>query len=462
MRYYLLVQIESKPLYEHSEPMTYQQTIDYLFAATPLFEQQGGVAYKPGLERMLAMAEAIGNPHNAQGIRYIHVGGTNGKGSTSCTLAAIVKAAGYRTGLFTSPHLVDFRERIRVDGVPITQNYVIDFVARVKPLIEEFKPSFFEFTTLMAFDYFAQQKVEVAIIEVGMGGRLDCTNIISPLLSIVTNISIDHTQFLGNTLALIAQEKAGIIKSNTPIVLGEVASPEVSDVFRDKALQLSAPLYIAEKNDLVKNITSTQQGITLVTLPWGKIHFALAGVAQEKNARTLLSALDVITKHQLLNLSQEAIAYGFEHVVESMHLLGRWQRVATQPDTYLDTGHNEAGIRNVVAQLRKESYQKLHIIFGMVTDKDWITVLGLLPQDAHYYFVTPDSGRALLATSLAQEAAQRGLIGNPYPSIEAACIAAQNAASPRDLIYIGGSNYVVAQALQKCFPEIIEKELFTK
>ena len=434
--------------------MTYQQTIDYLFAATPQFEQQGGSAYKPGLERVLAMAEAIGSPHLGTGVRYIHVAGTNGKGSTSSTLAAILSAAGYRTGLFTSPHLVDFRERIRIDGVPIEECAVVDFVERTRPLIERFSPSFFELTTLMALHYFAAKKVDVAIIEVGMGGRLDSTNIITPELSIVTNISLDHTQFLGSTLEEIAGEKAGIFKPHVPALVGE-ANASLRVVFRAKAELLDAPLYFAEDSDVLQDAEPDRGGWLLHTRDYGTLWGELGGAAQRLNARTILAALAILTCRSF-QIPRAAVEEGFAHVVERSHLLGRWQKVASQPATYCDTGHNEAGIRLVVEQLKQEQYQTLHIVFGMVADKDWHSVLRLLPASAHYYFVQPTSDRALSSEELAQEARYIGLEGAVFPSIEEGCKAAQKAALPQDLIYIGGSNYVVAEALKKCYPHTLE------
>lgn len=434
--------------------MTYQQTIDYLFAATPQFEQQGGSAYKPGLERVSAMARAIGNPHLSPGVRYIHVAGTNGKGSTSSTLAAILSAAGYRTGLFTSPHLVDFRERIRVNGVPIEEAEVIDFVERTRPLVEQFAPSFFELTTLMALDYFAAKAVEVAIIEVGMGGRLDSTNIITPELAIVTNISLDHTQFLGSTLEAIAGEKAGIFKPNVPALVGE-ASASLRSVFRAKAEQVSAPLYFAEDSNELQYAEPCRGGWSLHTRHFGVLWGELGGMAQRLNARTILAALNILT-HQSFQIPSSAVEVGFAEVVERSHLLGRWQKVASSPNTYCDTGHNEAGIRLVAEQLKQESYHALHIVFGMVADKDWRTVLRLLPPTAHYYFVQPTSERALPVQELAQEAHTLGLQGSIFPTIAEGCLAAQNAALPQDLIYIGGSNYIVAEALKKCYSHTLE------
>ncbi len=436
--------------------MTYKQTIDFLFAATPLFEKQGGSAYKPGLERVLAMAEVIGNPHQAEGIHFIHIGGTNGKGSTSSTLAAVLSASGYRTGLFTSPHLVDFRERIRIDGTPISPEFVVDFVERVHPLVARYSPSFFELTTLMALDYFVHQKVEVAVIEVGMGGRLDSTNIITPDLAVVTNISLDHTQFLGNTLEEIASEKAGIFKRDVPALVGE-ASESLRKVFRSRSEAVACPLFFAEDQGLLLRVESDPQGgLLLDTRDYGSLWGQLGGCAQQINARTILAAIDVLVHQLHYKISQEAVREAFAHVVERMHLLGRWQKVSEEPTTYCDTGHNEAGIRLVVEQLRHEQYRDLHIVFGMVVDKDWHSVLRLLPKSAHYYFVQPESERALSAHDLCEEARALGLRGEVYPSIEEGCRQAFAEAHSDDLIYVGGSNYVVADALRTCFPHVLE------
>lgn len=433
--------------------MNYEETIAYLFAATPRFEMVGRSAYKPGLERVVEMAAAIGNPHKR--LHCIHVAGTNGKGSTSSTLAAVLHAAGLRVGLFTSPHLVDFRERIRVGGHPISQEYVVDFVSRTRPLIEQLAPSFFELTTLMAFEYFAHEACDVAVIEVGLGGRLDSTNIIEPLLSIVTNISLDHTQFLGNTLPEIAHEKAGIFKPETFALVGE-ASPELKELFRQEADAHRAHLHFAEEHTAGTTMRPVPGGWQISSPEWGSIFFALAGAAQQYNARTILAALSLLRECTSWRIDAKAVAEGMAHVAESMKLLGRWQTVEKAPRIILDTGHNEAGIAQNVKQLEAETFDSLHVVFGMVEDKDRTAVMRLLPTTAHYYFVMPKTERAVQAVTMQQEAGDLGLKGESYPSVAEAIAVAKRAATNRDLIYVGGSNYVVAAAIEEVYPHLVE------
>lgn len=436
--------------------MSYQETIDFLFSSVPCFQQQGGIAYKPGLERVLAMAEVMGNPHLA--FRSIHVGGTNGKGSTASTLAAILVASGYKTGLFTSPHLVDFRERIRINGIPVSKDFVVDFVNKARPLLEKYSPSFFEITTLMAFSFFAEQKVDVAIIEVGMGGRLDSTNIIHPELSIITNVSKDHTQFLGTTLPEIAFEKAGIIKKRTPVVIGE-AEGEVQTIFENNAKEKSAPIYFAEKAQVLLFCEDKPDGLLLKSRDYGSFHAQLGGAAQHLNARTILTTLSVIKEREILSIPEAAVHEGFATVIEKSGLLGRWQQLSSTPQIFCDTGHNEAGVALVVQQIARQKYNHLHIVFGMVADKDWQKVLSFLPKEAFYYFVTPPSERGLPNDTLADYAQQIGLKGCSYPTIAEGFLAAKGNAQPSDLIYIGGSNYVVAEVLQNFFSQILQTNL---
>lgn len=432
--------------------MSYQETIDFLFSAVPCFQQQGAVAYKPGLERVLAMAEVMSNPHLS--FRSIHVGGTNGKGSTASTLASVLSASGYKTGLFTSPHLVDFRERIRINGVPVGEDYVVDFVDKARPLLEKYAPSFFELTTLMAFSFFAEQKVDVAVIEVGMGGRLDSTNIIRPELSVITNVSADHTQFLGMTLPEIAFEKAGIIKKDIPVVIGE-AEGEVRTVFAQRAQEESAPIYFAEESGALLSCEDRANGLYLHTSKYGSFPAQLGGAAQHLNARTILTALSVIAERNLFTIPLEAVHDGFASVIERAGLLGRWQQLSMTPQIFCDTGHNEAGIALVVQQIARQKYTHLHIVLGMVSDKEWQKVLSLLPQEATYYFVAPPSERALSASVLKDYALQIGLKGESFPTISDGFLTAKSKAKPDDLIYIGGSNYVVAEVLRDFFPQLL-------
>ena len=393
-----------------------------------MFQQVGSSAYKEGLENTLALDEHFGHPH--RNFRTIHVAGTNGKGSCSHTLAAILQEAGYRTGLYTSPHLVDFRERIRVNGQPIPEEYVIRFVEEERSFFEPLSPSFFELTTAMAFRYFADQKVDVAIIEVGLGGRLDCTNIIRPDLCIITNISFDHTQFLGSTLAQIASEKAGIIKQGIPVVIGET-TPETRPVFAEKAQAVQAPICFAEDH---------------VPEEYSDMDYELKGLYQEKNRRTLLTALPLLKKAGY-HLSEQAIRNGFAHVCELTGLMGRWQKLQDAPTLICDTGHNVGGITYIAEQLKQQTYRKLHIVMGMVNDKDIRGVLALLPRDADYYFTKASVKRALPESELARLANAAGLQGECYPDVPTAVRAAQEKSLPEDFIFVGGSSFIVADLL---------------
>lgn len=408
--------------------MDYQHTLEYLYNSVPMFQQVGSSAYKEGLENTLALDEHFGHPH--RNFRTIHVAGTNGKGSCSHTLAAILQEAGYRTGLYTSPHLVDFRERIRVNGQPIPEEYVIRFVEEERSFFEPLSPSFFELTTAIAFRYFADQKVDVAIIEVGLGGRLDCTNIIRPDLCIITNISFDHTQFLGSTLAQIASEKAGIIKQGIPVVIGET-TPETRPVFAEKAQVVQAPICFAEDH---------------VPEEYSDMDYELKGLYQEKNRRTLLTALPLLKKAGY-HLSEQAIRNGFAHVCELTGLMGRWQKLQDAPTLICDTGHNVGGITYIAEQLKQQTYRKLHIVMGMVNDKDIRGVLALLPRDADYYFTKASVKRALPESELARLANAAGLQGECYPDVPTAVRAAQEKSLPEDFIFVGGSSFIVADLL---------------
>lgn len=408
--------------------MDYQHTLEYLYNSVPMFQQVGSSAYKEGLENTLALDEHFGHPH--RNFRTIHVAGTNGKGSCSHTLAAILQEAGYRTGLYTSPHLVDFRERIRVNGQPVPEEYVIRFVEEERSFFEPLSPSFFELTTAMAFRYFADQKVDVAIIEVGLGGRLDCTNIIRPDLCIITNISFDHTQFLGSTLAQIASEKAGIIKQGIPVVIGET-TPETRPVFAEKAQAVQAPICFAEDH---------------VPEEYSDMDYELKGLYQEKNRRTLLTALPLLKKAGY-HLSEQAIRNGFAHVCELTGLMGRWQKLQDAPTLICDTGHNVGGITYIAEQLKQQTYRKLHIVMGMVNDKDIRGVLALLPRDADYYFTKASVKRALPESELARLANAAGLQGECYPDVPTAVRAAQEKSLPEDFIFVGGSSFIVADLL---------------
>lgn len=423
--------------------MNYKETIDYLFSVAPLFQQKGGKAYKEGFYNTELLDQHFGHPHRRY--KTIHVGGTNGKGSTAHTLSAILQAEGLKVGLYTSPHLLDFRERIRVNGEMISEQRVVDFVTQERHFFEPLSPSFFEITTALALLYFAEQEVDVAVIEVGLGGRLDCTNIISPVLSVITNISLDHTQFLGNSLADIAKEKAGIIKHHTPIVIGE-ALPETRPIFEARAKEASAPIFFAEDEAWVAQKVQLENGIQIYnTRHLSQLQTALTGHCQEKNANTILSAI----AHLPINISEQAIRRGFKEVETLTGLRGRWQVVQTVPLTICDTGHNVGGWVYLSRQLLQflTEQRAVHVVFGMVNDKDISAVLKLLPKEAYYYFTQADVERAKPVEELTQEAHKAGLQGKAFFSVAEAFANAQAQAKEKDIIYIGGSTFVVADFL---------------
>lgn len=424
--------------------MTYEETIEYLFNSTPVFEHVGASAYKEGLSTTLALDEYFGHPH--QNFRSIHIGGTNGKGSCSHTLASILQADGYKVGLYTSPHLVDFRERIRVNGEMIPEQYVIDFTEEHRKFFEPLHPSFFELTTAMAFKYFAEQKVDFAIIEVGLGGRLDCTNIINPLLSIITNISLDHTQFLGDTLPKIAFEKAGIIKQGIPVVIGE-ANPDTRVVFEAKAQEMDAMIVFAEDMPMVESARALPTGgRRYETRLFGTIEGELGGIYQDKNTNTLLTAVMQLYNNQIIR-NIDSVSKGFATVTKSTGLMGRWQQMQTNPKVVCDTGHNKAGWIDLSKQIKSQSYKTLRIVFGMVDDKDIHAIMSMLPDDAVYYWTQPSTKRAFPVEKIASVGAENGLHGRLFTSVKAAYEAALADANPDDFIFIGGSSYVVADFL---------------
>lgn len=424
--------------------MNYQETLNYLYESAPMFQQVGKSAYKEGLSNTLALDEHFNHPHN--NFKTIHVAGTNGKGSCSHTLAAILQSAGYRVGLYTSPHLVDFRERIRVNGTPVSEEYVVNFVERERWFFEPLAPSFFELTTALAFNYFSEQKVDVAIIEVGLGGRLDCTNIIHPDLSIITNISFDHTQFLGNTLALIAAEKAGIMKEGIPVVVGETTD-ETKPVFINKAKEVKAPLFFAEEEQLLQGYEMDESGFWHYhTAEYPELTGELGGLCQLKNSNTILLAVKLL-KQAGYQIAPEAVEAGFSKVCELTGLMGRWQRLGSTPTIVCDTGHNVGGITYIAEQLRRQKYEKLHIVMGMVNDKDISGVLALLPKEAVYYFTKATVKRALHETELKELAGKAGLNGSTYPDVPQAFEAAKANASEKDFIFVGGSSFIVADLL---------------
>lgn len=414
--------------------MDYQETISYLYNAAPAFTKVGASAYKEGLSNTLALDEHSGHPHREY--MTIHVAGTNGKGSCSHTIAAILQSAGLRVGLFTSPHLVTFRERIRVNGEMIPEQYVVDWVASNKAFFEPLSPSFFELSTAMAFEYFRDAHVDIAVIEVGLGGRLDCTNIISPILSVITNISFDHTQFLGDTLAKIAGEKAGIIKAGVPVVIGETADETVRRVFQDKADSVGAPITFAEDNNI--SLDCDMQ---------------LRGTYQLMNKRTVLNCLVPMAralwaKGIIVNDATAKVKYAFEHVCDMTGLMGRWQTLRQQPLVVCDTGHNVAGWEYLSEQIKQTAEGRtLRMVFGMVDDKDIDRVMTMLPKDATYYFTQASTHRAIPATRVREIALQHGLDGHIYNNVIEAYRAALSDAAADDFIFVGGSSYIVADLL---------------
>lgn len=426
--------------------MTYEETLEYLYNSTPLFQNVGKEAYKEGLDNTLLLDNHYGHPHKI--FKTIHVAGTNGKGSCSHTLAAILQASGYKVGLYTSPHLVDFRERIRINGTQISKEYVVEFVENGKKFFEQIKPSFFELTTAMAFCWFAQEHIDIAIVEVGLGGRLDCTNIIHPELCIITNISYDHTQFLGNTLAEIAKEKAGIIKKGVPVVIGET-TPETKKVFARIAEETKAPIFFAEEEKLLLADTINEEGKHIYqTEDYKDLVGELGGLYQSKNTNTILSAIRVLNSLNY-SLKENNIRKGFAEVCNMTGLMGRWQKLRNKPTMICDTGHNVGGITDILRQLNQEQFNKLHIVIGMVNDKDVNGVLSMMPKDAQYYFTKASVKRALPENELKILADKHGLSGDCYPNVEYAVKAALTDAKEDDFIFIGGSNFIVADLLEK-------------
>ncbi len=428
--------------------MDYKQTLDYLYSQLPMFTRVGAVAIKKDLTNTIALCNALNNPQTK--FKTIHVAGTNGKGSVSHILASVLQSAGYKTGLYTSPHLKDFRERIKINGEMIPQQFVVDFISENKNLFSTISPSFFEMTVALCFDYFAKEGVEIAVIETGLGGRLDSTNIINPQLSVITNIGWDHMDMLGDTLELIAGEKAGIIKPNTPVVIGETQQ-ETTQVFIDKAQASQAPIVFADGEYSLTNFDNTgtlsvcdvYKGKTPLLL---QLQCELTGIYQQKNIITAIAAIEQLQQAGY-KISEAQIRQGFAQVKNQTGLLGRWQKLSDIPLTYADTGHNLNGVQEVLKQLQLLHYNQLHIVWGMVKDKDISKILALLPTTATYYFCNAQIPRALAAEDLQLQANTFGLKGEAYPTVELAVQAAQNAANTNDLVFVGGSTFVVAEAV---------------
>ena len=427
--------------------MTYAETLDYLFETLPMFSRIGDAAIKKDLTNTLALCSFLDNPH--QKIKTIHIAGTNGKGSVAHILASVLQEAGYKTGLYTSPHLKDFRERIKINGKPCSEKFVIRFTEKIKPKIEELCPSFFEITVAMAFDYFAGEKVDIAIIETGLGGRLDSTNIITPVLSVITNISFDHQHLLGNSLKEIAEEKAGIIKPTIPVVVGR-KHPETDEVFVKKATGLYTSVFFSQ--DWVKHakVISTPNFL-LVDASIEEVHYNvccdLHAAYQEENIKTVLLAIHLLNKYKLLVISEKALQIGFSKVKENTRLMGRWQIMEQHPKIVADVGHNEDGVRKILEQLRAEKYEQLHIVFGAVKDKDIHKILALLPKEAVYYFTEPPLPRKLPVEDLYQSAKLYSLNGDIFPHPKDALGVAKSKAADDDLILILGSFFVVGEII---------------
>ncbi len=424
--------------------MNYQETLSFLFTQLPIFQRDGGSAYKANLDNSLALDKHFGSPHTK--FRTIHIAGTNGKGSVSHMIASILQHAGYKTGLYTSPHLKDFRERIKINGEPISEQKVIQFVEQNSYLITQLKPSFFEITVAMAFDFFEKEHVDIAVIEVGMGGRLDSTNIITPVLSVITNIGYDHMQFLGDTLDKIAYEKAGIIKPGVPVVIGEHAH-ETDPVFIQIAEKKQSKLVFAQDtrkvaqwipDDLVCEIRVEDTLFNKTSF----YQLDLAGIYQKKNLLTVLAAIDILSG--TLEINNESIKSGLINTIKTTGLKGRWQKLNDNPAIICDTGHNEDGIKQITEQLKTLKFNKLHFVFGMVNDKDHHKVMNLLPKDAIYYFTRASIPRALDEKILQSYAKEFQLEGEVYPDVPSAIEQAKRMAATDDLIFIGGSTFVVA------------------
>lgn len=406
--------------------MNYEETLDWMFARLPMFQRQGAAAFRKDLTNIKLLDAHLDHPHDLY--KTIHVAGTNGKGSTSHMLAAVLQKAGYKTGLYTSPHLKDFRERIRVNGAMVPQDYVIYFIEKHKEFIENHSLSFFELTVGMAFQYFAEAQVDVAIIEVGMGGRLDATNVITPEVSVITNIGLDHTAFLGTTLKEIAAEKAGVIKAGIPVVIGE-KQEETTIVFIQKAVEQGCAISFASDIEFPDYASD------------------LKGIYQQKNKKTVLRTLEVLQANGSFLIKPEHIAEGIKETAQLTGLMGRWQQLGDSPKVFCDTGHNKEGLQEVFKQLDQEIFKQLHIVMGVINDKDLDSILPLFPKGANYYFCKPNIERGLDELILKEKAAIFGLKGEIYTSVETAYKAAITAANEDDLVFVGGSTFVVAEII---------------
>ncbi|MCF8365284.1 MAG: bifunctional folylpolyglutamate synthase/dihydrofolate synthase [Bacteroidales bacterium] len=423
--------------------MNYSETLQYLFNRLPMYQRVGGAAYKADLSNTIRMCEMLGHPDNK--FKSVHVAGTNGKGSTSNMLASVLQESGYKTGLYTSPHYKDFRERIRINGEMIPENRVVDFVEIHKATLEAIDLSFFEMTVGMAFQYFAEEKVDIAVVEVGMGGRLDSTNLIVPIVSVITNIGMDHMHFLGNSLPEIAAEKAGIIKTGIPLVIGET-QPEVQAVFTNTATMKNAPISFADQKWKVEISKDATLDVFNGKDLWTNLNFTQGGKYQHKNLTTVMEAVSIL-QNTGIGISMTSLKNGLENLRCNTGFKGRWQILGTTPLIIADSGHNRDGIAEVMKNIHATPYEKLHFVLGVVNDKCLDGMLELLPKQAAYYFCKADIPRGLPAGELAEKALPFGLTGNVFPSVQKALEAARTDASASDLVFIGGSTFVVAEVL---------------
>jgi dihydrofolate synthase/folylpolyglutamate synthase len=429
--------------------MNYKETLDYLYSFLPMFQRIGAAAYKADIYNTVELMKALGNPEKK--FKSIHVAGTNGKGSSSHLIASILREKGLKVGLHTSPHLKDFRERIKIDNKMCDEEFVINFVENNKELIERIKPSFFETAVAMAFTYFAQENVDIAIIEVGMGGRLDSTNVINPLACLITNISFDHTQFLGNSLEAIAQEKAGIIKQNTPVVISQTQK-ETQNVFSAKADEKNSPICFADSYLSCENVNHSQGLLKMDIYKNGverikNLQSSLSGYYQQKNILGVMALIDTLNQYHNFNISDEEIKQGIENLSSNFPIAGRWQTLCNKPLTICDTGHNEDGLKYVIEQIKNTPHEKLRFVLAMVNDKDVNKVLSMLDKDAEYYLSQAKIPRALPVDELAEKAMQAGLSFTKYDTISQALTQAQEDAKENDLVFVGGSTFTVAEVV---------------
>jgi len=429
--------------------MNYNEVLEYLYSRLPMFQRQGKIAYNAKLDNSLAMDDYFGHPH--MNFKSIHIAGTNGKGSVAHILASVLQEAGFRTGLYTSPHLKDFRERIRVNGVPVPESKVVDFVTQNKELLNNIKPSFFEMSVAMALKHFSDEEVDIAVIETGMGGRLDSTNIITPVLSVITNIGMDHSIYLGNSLEKIAYEKAGIIKPWVPVVVGETCK-ETDRVFISKARETGSEIVFADRNFSSEYSLMSLDGLQVMNIEkkggeeYPELKVDLEGIYQRRNVITILQVVEKLNETEL-KIRRESLYKGMRQVMKNTGFRGRWEVLENNPLIVCDTGHNREGLILVIEQIRQTAWKNLHMVIGMVNDKDLANILPLFPVEANYYFCRPDIPRGLDSKILKDEAAGYGLAGESYSTVKAALDAAKQQAGKHDMIFVGGSTFVVAEVL---------------